>query len=121
MQPAPTQHPLIIPVSATTLLSSLIAYNSTKAIGTLGTIVSGVSGLIGVWGTWVVSAVAPAIRRDTQADSNTPQIIFGESSSISKTTGADKHTSRFLFGNKAAASAVKERWRKEQEEARRQQ
>jgi len=94
IQPAPLQHPLILPTSATMLVSSLLAYNSTRSVGSLGTLVSGVSGLIGVWGTWV--------------------IVFGESSSISKRTGADKHTSSFLFGNKAAASAIKKRWMKEQ-------
>lgn len=43
------------------LLSSLIAYNTTKEIGTLGTLVAGASGLIGIWGTWVVRPKEPIL------------------------------------------------------------
>ncbi|KAF9507847.1 hypothetical protein BS47DRAFT_1351030 [Hydnum rufescens UP504] len=85
-------HPLLVPVTLLTSLSSLISYN-TAGIGSVGTVVSIVSGFVGLWGSYV--------------------ILFGGESSISKTTGADKRTSRFIFGNKAAASAQKKAWKKE--------
>ncbi|KAI0647075.1 hypothetical protein C8Q79DRAFT_603012 [Trametes meyenii] len=86
-------HPLLEPLSGACLITAFIAYN-TASVGPLSLLVSFGSGTIGLWGLWA--------------------ILFAGSSSISRKTGADKRTSRFLFGNRAAASAQKKLWKKEQ-------
>ncbi|KAI0670360.1 hypothetical protein C8Q78DRAFT_1035827 [Trametes maxima] len=87
-------HPLLEPLSGACLMTAFIAYN-TASVGSLSLLVSFGSGVIGLYGLWA--------------------ILFAGSSRISRKTGADKRTSRFLFGNRAAASAQKKLWKKEQE------
>jgi len=86
-------HPLLVPVTMASLLTSWLSYNA-KNIGSLASITFTASGAIGLWGLWA--------------------IVFAGASRISKKTGADKHTSSFLFGNKNAASVQKKNWKKEQ-------
>ncbi|KAL0946578.1 hypothetical protein HGRIS_012780 [Hohenbuehelia grisea] len=84
-------HPLLAPLTAASLLTSFISYN-TNNVGALSFIVFIGSGTIGLWGLWT--------------------ILFAGSSLVSRKTGADKRTSSFLFGNKSAASVQKKEWKK---------
>ncbi|KAA1471106.1 hypothetical protein DENSPDRAFT_818995 [Dentipellis sp. KUC8613] len=89
----PPIHPLLVPLTSVTLLSSFLSYNTSGA-GGLPIAFALCTGTIGIWGLWTVT--------------------FAGTSLISKKTGADKHTSAFIFGNKSAASVQKKQWKKEQ-------
>ncbi|KAI0065392.1 hypothetical protein BV25DRAFT_1850723 [Artomyces pyxidatus] len=89
----PPTHPLLVPMSATALVSAFLSYN-TRGTGGLPLLFSLCTGTIGIWGVWAIT--------------------FAGTSLVSKKTGADKHTSAFIFGNKASASKRKKVWRRQQ-------
>lgn len=86
-------HPLLWPVTATSLMMTLVSY-SNSTVSTLATTSMWGTSVIGFLGLWL--------------------IIFEGSSAVSRKTGADKHTSAFIFGNKSAASVKKRKWKNEQ-------
>lgn len=86
-------HPLLWPVTATSLMMTLVSYCN-PTVSTLATTFIWGTGVIGFLGLWL--------------------IIFEGSSAVSRKTGADKHTSAFIFGNKSAASVKKRKWKNEQ-------
>ncbi|KAI6045756.1 hypothetical protein EDC04DRAFT_2888779 [Pisolithus marmoratus] len=93
LQHTNNSHPLLWPVTATSLAMALASYGN-PTVSTLATTFMWGTGAIGFLGLWL--------------------IIFEGSSAISRKTGADKHTSAFIFGNKNAASVKKRKWKNEQ-------
>ncbi|KAI9571334.1 hypothetical protein HD554DRAFT_2075290 [Boletus coccyginus] len=87
----PNCHPLLKPVTAASLVMTLLSYDN-RSVGTLATIVLLGSSIVGLFGLWV--------------------LVFSGPPTISRKTGADKHTSSFIFGNKGAASIKKKLWKK---------
>ncbi|KAJ8594144.1 hypothetical protein M405DRAFT_809582 [Rhizopogon salebrosus TDB-379] len=86
-------HPLLIPVTSTSLILAFLSYNK-SGVGSLGNFIFLGSAFVGLFGLWV--------------------LLFAGTSAISKKTGADQRTSAFMFGNKNAASVRKKEWRKQQ-------
>ncbi|KIY72200.1 hypothetical protein CYLTODRAFT_418179 [Cylindrobasidium torrendii FP15055 ss-10] len=92
LRPQSSTHPLLLPFTVASAVSSLMAYN-TSNLGSVTTVTWMGTSVVAIWGGWV--------------------LVFGSSGSVSKKTGADKHTSSFLFKNKASASQKKKEWRRE--------
>jgi len=49
-------HPLLAPITGTSLLMSFSAYN-TSGIGVLSTVFSMITGTVGLWGLWTVRSI----------------------------------------------------------------
>lgn len=93
LQDTNNSHPLLWPMTATSLTMALVSYGNPD-VSTLASTFMWGTGVIGFLGLWLT--------------------IFEGSSAISRKTGADKHTSAFIFGNKSAASVRKRKWKDEQ-------
>jgi len=103
-------HPLLLPVTSTTVLLAFLSYNI-SGVGSLGNFIFLSSTLVGLFGLWVVCILKGTI---SEALIWGLKLLFAGTSAISKKTGADKRTSAFIFGNKHAASVRKKEWRKQQ-------